>query len=249
MDFELKEYVKLLKKRIWLIAVIVLVISLGTGFFSRYIIKPQYEASNKLIFTADKQEEGSNVITDDVDASIKLVGLYKELLVSPATLQQVVTNHPDLNVTAASLAGMIQVEKITDAPIINVTVTSESDKLSRDVLADLTHEFKSKAMNLMKSGQITVLNETATEPEPIQANMVINVVIAFVVSLMLSFGLISLLDHLDDSIKTAKDVEQGLGIPNLAFIRYTRTKDFINRSKDKPLKKIMGETAHANINQ
>ncbi len=72
----------------------------------------------------------------------------------------------------------------------------------------------------MKVDNVTVLNEAKANGElvPVRPKPVINIVIAIIVSFVISLGLIFLLDYLDDTIKTETDVNKILQIPVLATI-------------------------------
>lgn len=61
--------------------------------------------------------------------------------------------------------------------------------------------------------------EPAAVPEmPIRPRVVVNTVLATVIGLMLAVGLVFLVEYLDDTLKTAGEVERLLGVPVLGFI-------------------------------
>lgn len=61
--------------------------------------------------------------------------------------------------------------------------------------------------------------EPASVPDvPIRPRTMMNTVLATVVGLMLAVGIIFLVEHLDDTLKTPDEVERALGVPVLGFI-------------------------------
>lgn len=54
--------------------------------------------------------------------------------------------------------------------------------------------------------------------KPVKPNKELNILIAVVVGLMASMGLVFLLEYMDNTIKTSGDVENVLGIPVLGVI-------------------------------
>jgi len=61
--------------------------------------------------------------------------------------------------------------------------------------------------------------EPASAPEaPIRPRTLMNTVLASVVGLMLAVGIVFLVEHLDDTLKTPDEVERILGVPVLGFI-------------------------------
>jgi len=61
--------------------------------------------------------------------------------------------------------------------------------------------------------------EPALQPEePIRPRTLMNTALATVLGLMLAAGIVFLVEHLDDTLKTPEDVEHALGIPVLGFV-------------------------------
>lgn len=72
----------------------------------------------------------------------------------------------------------------------------------------------------MKSGEtsLAVISQAITPGAPFQPNKVKNMAMAFVVGLVVSIGLAFVLNYLDSTVKTPKDVEEIFGLPVLGQI-------------------------------
>jgi polysaccharide biosynthesis transport protein len=68
------------------------------------------------------------------------------------------------------------------------------------------------------SGNITTVEEARTPREPIGPARARNIVVALLLSLAVGVGLAFLLDYLDDTLKSAEDVDRYLHLPTLALI-------------------------------
>jgi capsular polysaccharide biosynthesis protein len=78
----------------------------------------------------------------------------------------------------------------------------------------------------MKVDNVTVLNQALEDPNPVGPDLMINVMIAILLGLFCGIGLAFLLEYLDTSIRSEKDIE-ALGIPvigNIAEINTKQTK-------------------------
>jgi succinoglycan biosynthesis transport protein ExoP len=69
-----------------------------------------------------------------------------------------------------------------------------------------------------ESGNVTMIEEARTPHEPIGPQRMRNIVIALLLSLAVGVGLAFLLDYLDDTLKSAEDVDRHLHLPTLALI-------------------------------
>jgi hypothetical protein len=65
---------------------------------------------------------------------------------------------------------------------------------------------------------------------------------------MLSVGIVFLLEYLDDTIKSEKEIEIYLGVPTLATIMKIKQDDLKTKTLTAS-QKMVGETAYASINQ
>jgi capsular polysaccharide biosynthesis protein len=69
---------------------------------------------------------------------------------------------------------------------------------------------------------VSILNEAKVnpliEPGPVEPNVLMNMAIAFIVSLMIGLGIAFLLEYMDDTLKTEADIEKYLGLPTIAMI-------------------------------
>ncbi|MDQ5838688.1 MAG: polysaccharide biosynthesis tyrosine autokinase [Acidobacteriota bacterium] len=69
-----------------------------------------------------------------------------------------------------------------------------------------------------ESGNVTTVEEARTPTEPVGPPRVRNIIIALLLSLAVGIGLAFLLDYLDDTLKSAEDVDRHLHLPTLALI-------------------------------
>ena len=72
----------------------------------------------------------------------------------------------------------------------------------------------------MKTSDVVVVDPAVIKPDPIKPNIKLNIVIAAVLALFVGTGIIFVLEYLDDSIKTEKEVEEITDLPVLGVIPY-----------------------------
>lgn len=247
MELELKEYAQIVKKKLWLILLIVVLVSSTTGIYSYLFVQPQYEASNKLIITSSETDSKTGIQKNDVDLGILLVDTYKEMLSTTAVLEKVVDRYPDLNLSVETLLENMKVETVADTPVLIVSVRDYSYSTASRVADAVSEVFKSEVPRIIQAGSLTILKEKSANPSPVTPSPLMYTIIAFVVSLILGIGLVFLLDYLDDSIKSEEDVKELLGVTTLAVIRHMKASDLRDkRTVSSKLQKVreMGTSIH-----
>ncbi|WNR43773.1 YveK family protein [Paenibacillus roseipurpureus] len=251
MEIELKQYVALVQKKLWFIASLVLLASVAAGFVSYYVVTPRYEASSKLIVNKSIETQGRDDINfDSLRTNAMLVKTYKEIIQTPAILDQVVVKYPELGLTAKDLLDMIRVSSTIDTQVMTISITSLSYEKAAKTVNAVSEVFKSTIPSIMKVDNVVILNEAKPDEsvKPVSPNVKINVAIVFVISFMLALGFVFLQDYLDDSIKSERDIELFLGLPTLATISMVRPDELIGKTAAKSTR-MVGDTVYANANQ
>lgn len=252
MELELKEYFNIIKKRIWMLVVIVLVSCITTGIVSYYYLKPVYSASTKLIVNKSNEISGFDTLTTDlVRSNIMLVNTYKEIMKTPAILDYVAADYPELEMTTEQLINKIKVSSVNDTQVITVSAEDYSHAKAVMIVNAVSEVFKSQIPQIMKVDNVMILNaaKQVEHPVPVKPQPELNLVIAFVVSLMAAIGLIFLLEYLDDTIKTEADVQNYLQLPVLVTINKFHKDEVKNNKIDESLnQQQVGEKSYANLN-
>jgi capsular polysaccharide biosynthesis protein len=247
-SMELREYGRILKKRLWLIAVCVIIACLTTAIISFYFMKPVYQASTKLIVNKSNPDASvmQQVSLQEVNVNILLISTYKEIIKTTAIMDQVVEMHPEFNLTAEELTQKIKVSSVNNTQVMTLSVEDYSYQNAVNLVNAVSNVFKDSIPNIMKVDNVEILNEAKLmeHPAPIKPNPILNVVISFMVALMFSVGVAFLLEYLDDTVKTESDVANIMGIPALAAIPVIRDQDLAPR-KEKSVKQKVGEAPYA----
>ncbi|SEF80752.1 YveK family protein [Paenibacillus sp. UNC499MF] len=252
MESGLNQYIQVLRKRIWLILITVFVVTLMSGIISYFFIDKQYAASTKLVVNKSSSYQGYDILDyNAVNTNIMLVNTYKEIIKTPAIMEKVASRFTGEGLNADMLAGMTKVTSIADTQVMTITATAADYATAAKLANAVSDVFKAEISGIMKVDNVTILNEAKATDNvgPVTPNVKLNVAAAFIVALLLAVGLVFLIEHLDDTIKTEKDVEKFLGAPTLAVISKIKTADLKNNAPSEPHKKMAGETAYAGVNQ
>jgi capsular polysaccharide biosynthesis protein len=250
MELTFRDYLRLLRKRIWLIAAIAAAATGIAAYVGYCVIKPVYAASAKLIVSEAGAPEPSGLNSDAIRSNILLVSTYKEIIKSPAILDKVIAQNPGFALTEEELMRAVDVSSVNDTQVINVTVEDASAERAAAIVNGITATFKSQVPQIMKVDNVTILNQAKADPrqQPVKPRPLLYVVMAFVVSLMAGAGLALLLETLNDKFTAEEELERYLQLPALGTIPKLRRSHYRRTKPEKSMSKL-GEAPYAHVNQ
>ncbi len=237
---DLRDLVRIVWRRLWLIALIMAIAGGTAGAVTYWLIPPAYEASTKLIVNKSAEEDGKAVINwDVVTVNIQLIDTYKELIKTSVIMDEVLARNPDMELTRDELIEKINVSSVNNTQVMTVVAKDESYVIAARIVNDVSEVFQSKVIEILKVDNVTILNEASLEddPEPVSPSLTMNVAISLLLSMMFGLGLVFLLEHLDDSLSNEEDVVKTLELPFLAVIHRMEKKDFSRQRAAKGARK------------
>jgi len=225
----LQELFSILRKSLWRILALTIVIALISFAVSTFLIKPTYQAGTQILVTPKKQE--NDVIdASQVQSSVTLVNTYRVIIKSPAILEKVQAEVENSPKKIDTLNDMITVESEQNSQVINVSVQNTDAALASNVANSVAKVFSEDITDLMNVDNVKVLSVSGIPTAPVSPNILLNTAIAAVVGFLLGIGLAFLREVLDRRIRTEEQVQQILDLPVLGSIPDIDSKIF-NASK------------------
>ncbi|HEY8890090.1 MAG TPA: Wzz/FepE/Etk N-terminal domain-containing protein [Clostridium sp.] len=219
IEVSFEDYLTIIKERIWLIVSITLAAVIIAGILSFFVIKPTYQASTSIIVgkpqITDKQDSQLN---SDVTMYQNLLVTYSEIAKSDLVAQGAL-NSLKSNLTMDQIKSSITVTPKTGTQILIITAKSKNPEEVFNIVNAISTSFIESSKKVYPTGgDIQVMDKAVIPVNPISPNKILNLAIAFFLGLMISLGVVFLLEYLDDTIKTESDVEKYLGLPVLGVI-------------------------------
>lgn len=248
---ELKQYWLIVRRRLLMITLMITVSCLAIGIYSSYFIKPQYEASAKLIVNDYKDSSSllSSIDVGSINSTIGLIKTYKEILKTPRMMKKVVNEYPKLGVTYGELIGKVSVSSVNETQVMSISVRDDSYEQAAQIANAVAIVFQKSVPELMKVDNVSVLDQADPKEYrgPVAPNAKMNVAVAFMLALMMGVGLAFLLDYLDDTVKTEEDIELLLDVPVLTSIPKFEERDSLEKTNSSPLTKIAGREQNVSL--
>lgn len=213
----ISEIFEALKKRWILIVSITLVATLISGVLSFFVIKPTYETSTKVfIGKEESNQEGYN--TNDIQMYQKLLQTYAETIKTNEVVQAAINSTNNTDLTVPEVKGALTVTPVSDTQILQIKYQNKSPEVAKEILEGITNEFVILAKELVPNGNVRVIEAVQLPENPVAPNKKMNVAIAFLLGLMVSVGLVFLIEYLDNTFKSKEELERELDIPVVGII-------------------------------
>ena len=218
IEIDLRELVFVLLRKVWIILIAGLICALAAGLISKFILKPIYTSSTK-IYVINRQNTETTITNLDLETSTQLTKDYQILITSRPVIEQVIEDL-NLDMTYEELVSSIKVNTPTDTRILEIEV-EYTDSISAKKIVDSIAEVSAERMvSIMEMEKANIVEQGNIPANPSSPNVIINTMIGGVIGLSIAVIIILLSYILDDSIKSAEDIERYLGITILGSIPY-----------------------------
>jgi tyrosine-protein kinase len=209
---ELRRYLLVLRRSLWLLIAAPLVAALVAGAVS-YRMAPVYEAHVALLVRPSQVlpvDTGVAAVTSD-----QISRTYAQLMVQRPLLEQVVN---DLNISESpeSLQHQITITPQPNTTIIDVAASSTNPALARDLANTLVNDFISQIKTIQQQEQsqqnpraednLVVVSPAITPTKPVSPDIPRNILLAAAAGLLLAIAVVVLREYLDQTVKSDDDL-------------------------------------------
>ena len=203
------------------IIIIVTMIAILLGFIYSYkFVKPKYTAKVQIVLVQiDKnQEKKANIgaLTQaDVTINDKIISTYQKLLTNDDVLTQVIKNTQIVDITPAELKKATTATVVSNTQILDIQVTNKNAEKAAILANELAKVFKEKIYNTYGIDNVSITLVAEIPKEPSNIHHAKDILMFTIGGLVIAIFIILLVNFLDNSIKTASDIED-LGLNILA---------------------------------
>ncbi|MBO7744912.1 lipopolysaccharide biosynthesis protein [Paenibacillus sp. MWE-103] len=242
---ELLRYWRFIKKRLWLIALIVIVSCTAVGYYTNHFLQPQYQATAQLIVSGqltDPKADAANVDIGAINSNIALIKTYKAIVRTPRIMSKVAERFPDLHASADELIARVSVGSVSDTQVMTISATDTNYTRAAKMANAVSTVFQQEVKTLMKLDNVSILNpaDTTKHPGPLSPHPTTNIMVAFIVSALIGIGIAFVLDQLDNTVKTEEDVAELLGVTALAAIPKAKRHNLADRRPKAQITNLAG---------
>lgn len=185
------------------------------GAVSLFLIKPKYEATAKLYMVSASND--SVVDLTDLNLGTSLSSDYAELIKIRPIFEEVIEEQK-LAYDYEELLNMVTISSIKDTRILTITVKSTSRDESKNIANGLADKAVTYLPKLMETSAPNIAERAILPEEKCSPNITRNTLIGGLVAAVLVMGIYTVLFLMDDTFKSAEDVEKFFGVMPLTVI-------------------------------
>jgi capsular polysaccharide biosynthesis protein len=215
LEIDLLELFFYLRGRLIVLIAAFLIGAVLAGSYTQFFITPTYQATSKLYLVS----ASSNSVVDLSDLSLgsTLSSDYKELLKLRPILEEVIED-AGLDYSYGQLLGMMNVSTVSDSRILSITITSTDPVEAKNIANMVAEKAVTYLPDLMGVPAPNIAEYAIAPGGKSSPNMAKNTVQGALIGLLLAIGLYTVQFLLDDTLKTAEDVEKTFGVMPLCVI-------------------------------
>jgi capsular exopolysaccharide synthesis family protein len=224
---ELRDYLRVLRKRAVAILVAALVCPAGAYALSAATV-PVYEASARLLVVAKTDPRGgTSSAYEGALLSQQLVKSFAQILESRATAATALRLDPQPQLTSRQLKAKIHAEPVPDTLLIDLRVADTNPARAKRLTFSVARAFMMTVPEIQSGGagerggaalRVSLVEPPLTPTAPVRPRTRLNVAIGVLLGLLLGAGLAFLRELLDRSVKTPEELEVAAGAPVVGTI-------------------------------
>jgi succinoglycan biosynthesis transport protein ExoP len=216
---ELRDYLRVARKRAWLIVVATVVCG-GCALAASLGTIPVYQGTAKLIVVAKTDPDGG--VTSAYEGALlsqQLVKSFAQILESRTIAQTALRLDPQ-PFSAAELQQNVHAEPVTGTLLIHLSVQDTNAVRARRLTNSVARAFMDTVPRLQSGSalRVSMVEPALTPSAPIKPRTRLNVALALLLGLTLGVGLAFLREFLDRSVKAPRELEAAIDSPVIGTI-------------------------------
>src|SRR5665647_1159657 len=206
---ELKDYIRIVRKR-WRIIIAAMLVVLAGAALATLLSPKVYEAQPQLFVSTSGGSDTSALLQGSSFTQAR-VKSYADVITTPKVLDPVIEGLK-LDTSAEKLATQITATVPLDTVLIEVAVTDATPRQAAEIAGAVGIQFTNTVADLENVGngksspvKVTIVSTPTVPTTPISPKPTRNLALGVVLGLLLGLGLALLRDLLDTTIKSEKD--------------------------------------------
>lgn len=226
IEINLADVFQILLSKWFFILIAGLVVALGVGLATHFLIKKKYTAHTTMyVFTTAEQNQTGSISSSELAAADNLIKTYQVIVKSNSVLDVVserfMEEHPEYNerkITTASLSGYTSVSVPNGTKLIQIDITTENPVLSANIANTFAKYVPEQIVRITKAGGVEIVDYATVPRSPSSPNLTRNVVIGFAAGFIIAAVFFLLRAYLDTTIYTSEEVQKVSNCPVIGTV-------------------------------
>lgn len=199
---------------LWIIAAF-LIGALIAGGITHFVITPKYTATSKMYMVSSSSQ--SVVDLTDLNVGTSISSDYVELLKTRPLIEDVIQEQK-LTYSYPELIDMLSLSVVADTRIVQINVTSTDKREAMNIANAIAEKGVKELPKLMETPAPHIAEYAIVPVNPSSPSLTKNTMIGALIFLFLMLAFCTLQYLMDDTFKTAEDIEREFGVMPLSVI-------------------------------
>ena len=213
---ETGQIIRYVLRRIWIVIFAGVLGMLCALIYTKLNTTPTYTSSTKM-YILEKGESSTGLSGGNLQLGATIAGDYAQLIKDREVAESVIADY-NLDYSADKLISRISVSVPNSGRILTISVTDEDPYMACKRATAVRDAAAIHIKEVMNSDAINVVEEAEIPLGSANYNYKVNGTAGFLLGAAVAIGIILLLYMMNDTIKTAEDVERYLGLSVLGTI-------------------------------
>jgi len=206
--------------RKWWLILFLAILGGGIGFLNVYYTKPVYQANTTMyIMNLDKVSTNAESLkSSDITLSQQLVRQYYEIIYSRSVISAVAQEVKEYNLSEGEILSMVSIDSKLDSNVFTISARGSDPNITAAVANATGRAFSAQIRQLSNSDNVGILDEALIPNYPVNNKGTQKVLLGILTGLMVALGIIYFIEYFDTTVRSAEDIEKGLGVCVIGII-------------------------------
>lgn len=222
-EITIQKMIQEVLKRWWLVLVSIVVCGAIFCTYSIFFIDERFTShgsvyvDNKATEIISPGAENNTANLYDLTTAEMLVDTYIEILNSSGFFELIKKN-TDIPYSAGQMQSMVSYSRVEETGVIHIYVTAPTPQDANVVCNAIMKYANIQIMNVMEVGSVKTIDKASMPISRSYPDVTKNTIFGMIFGLLLSFGIIFIINYFDVRIKTVEDIESKYDVAVLGTI-------------------------------
>ncbi|AMC94072.1 hypothetical protein AOC36_08745 [Erysipelothrix larvae] len=216
-EISIRELYEIFKPYLLMIVAVGIVFSMVGYLGTKFLIAPMYQSTATLIVNNRRDTSDDSITNDEITSAKNLATVYSIIIKSDAVMGPVVEN-TNTGITTSQLAKNVSVSAVDSTQVIRVSVKDEDPLLAQKFVNEIVKVAPDIIIDMVEAGSVRVVSLPQVPTSPVSPNTLMNAMIAGILGIMLSAGIVLVRHLMDRTFRSPDDIERYLGVPVIGII-------------------------------
>ena len=221
-QLSIEEIIGIIFKKWWIVLLSFIIGGVLAFTYTEVFISPVY-VSKGTLYVNNKGIPGmmpnveTNINANDLSVALKLVDTYTVILKSNRFME-IVSEKIDLPYTYNQLRDMVSLKGVNETEVLEVSVAAGNPEHAKIIAQAVLENSKAEIVRVVEAGSVKIVDDASTPISPSSPNKRANTLIGMILGIVISVGLMLIVELLDVSVKNEEDLVINYGIPVVGSI-------------------------------